>query len=165
MADFTPPVSAFPSVISHKLLNNLYMLAVESIVIAATNIDPTRRPSPFPARSHLPSFEFRFSNFGFLPLSPLPATLADTPSSKSFACHSYENTGGVSLPANNLSVPSLFQISPLSTSHSPLSPLESALTKSRGVWAPPLAVQSNRYPAHFCRLLHYTPAWTLLTAT
>src|SRR5713101_1923748 len=32
------------------------------------------------------------------PVSPLPATLTDTPSHKSFGCHSYENTGGVPTP-------------------------------------------------------------------
>ena len=31
------------------------------------------------------------------PVSPLPATLTDAPSRKSFPCHSYENMGGVSL--------------------------------------------------------------------
>jgi len=33
------------------------------------------------------------------PVSPFLATLTDTPSRKSFACHSYENTGGYIFPA------------------------------------------------------------------
>src|SRR6266849_8548114 len=99
-------------------------------MVTGTRPDPPRLFPPSPACSPLPNFEFRVSNFAFLPLSPFPATLTDTPSRKSFACHSYENTGGVCLPANNLSVPSLFQISPLATNHSPLSLLESALTDS-----------------------------------
>src|SRR5216684_1096059 len=121
-------------------------------MITATKPDPPRLFQPSPAYSPLPNFEFRVSNFAFLPLSlfpatltrnqqickktalvsAFPATLTDTPSRKSFPCHSYENMGGVCLPANNLSVPSLFQISPLATNHSPVSLLESALTKNIG---------------------------------
>src|SRR5713101_3864792 len=57
--------------------------------------------SPFPA-TRLPRAQSRGTrNQPFCrkttPVSPLPATLTDTPSCKSFACHSYENTGGVTL--------------------------------------------------------------------
>ena len=142
-------------------------------MVTGTRPDPPRLFQPSPAYSPLPNFEFRVSNFAFLPLSPFPATLTDTPSRKSFACHSYENTGGVCLPANNLSVPSLFQISPLATNHSPLSLLESALTdsssrksfrirsyeKHRGRGSLRLrAFWFLQHPPHFDRLLHYTPA-------
>ena len=110
-------------------------------MITATKPDPPRLFPPSPAYSPLPNFEFRVSNFAFLPLSPFPATLTrnqrfcrktppvspflatltDTPSRKSFPCHSYENMGGV---------PALVPASKSRRPRNPLTPLESALTDS-----------------------------------
>jgi len=55
------------------------------------------------------------------PVSPFLATLTDTPSRKSFPCHSYENMGGV---------PPLVPASKSRRPRNPLTPLESALTDS-----------------------------------
>src|SRR5713101_1220475 len=55
------------------------------------------------------------------PVSPLLATLTDTPSRKSFPCRSYENIGGV---------PPLVPASKSRRPRNPLTPLESALTDS-----------------------------------
>ncbi len=110
-------------------------------MITATKPDPPRLFPPSPAYSPLPNFEFRVSNFAFLPLSPFPATLTrnqhfcrktasvsplfatltDAPSRKSFPCHSCENMGGV---------PSLVPASTSRRPRNPLTPLESALTDS-----------------------------------
>ena len=112
-------------------------------MITATKPDLPRLFPPSPAYSPLPNFEFRVSNFAFLPLSPFPATLTrnqrfcrktppvspflatltDTPSRKSFPCHSYENMGGV---------PPLVPASKSRRPRNPLTPLESALTKNIG---------------------------------
>src|SRR5229473_2735842 len=112
-------------------------------MITATKPDPPRLFPPSPAYSPLPNFEFRVYNFAFLPLSPFPATLTrnqhfcrktppvspllvtltDTPSRKSFPCHSYENMGGV---------PPLVPASASRRPRDPLTPLESALTKNIG---------------------------------
>src|SRR5713226_6937966 len=110
-------------------------------MLTATKPDPPRLFQPSPACSPLPNFEFRVSNFAFLPLSPFPATLTrnqhfcrktasvsplfatltDAPSRKSFPCHSCENMGGV---------PSLVPASTSRRPRNPLTPLESALTDS-----------------------------------
>jgi len=110
-------------------------------MVTATKHDPPRLFPPSPACSPLPNFEFRVSNFAFLPLSPFPATLTrnqrfcrktasvsplfatltDTPSRKSFPCHSCENMGGV---------PPLVPASASRRPRNPLTPLESALTDS-----------------------------------
>src|SRR5713226_7549460 len=110
-------------------------------MLTATKPDPPRLFQPSPACSPLPNFEFRVSNFAFLPLSPFPATLTrnqhfcrktasvsplfatltDTPSRKSFPCHSCENMGGV---------PPLVPASTSRRPRNPLTPLESALTDS-----------------------------------
>src|SRR5713226_142168 len=110
-------------------------------MITATKPDPPRLFPPSPAYSPLPNFAFRVSNFAFLPLSPFPATLTrtqrfcrktapvspflatltDTPSRKSFPCHSYKNMGGV---------PALVPASTSRRPRNPLTPLESALTDS-----------------------------------
>ncbi len=115
-------------------------------------VSPTRSPAPLPGNTppppspgHFPppNFEFRVSTLAICPLSPFPATLTrnqpfcektssvsplfatltDTPSRKSFPCHSYENMGGV---------PPLVPASTSRRPRDPLTPLESALTKNIG---------------------------------
>ena len=113
-------------------------------------VSPTRSPAPRPGNTppppspgHFPppNFEFRVSTLAICPLSPFPATLTrkqpfcektpsvsslfatltDTPSRKSFPCHSCENMGGV---------PPLVPASKIRRPRNPLTPLESALTDS-----------------------------------
>ena len=136
-----PFLSPFPSMICENGLDNLDIPAVIYLVIVGKKPDQCHPLPSSPAHLPLPIFEFRLSNFGIWPLSPflatltrnqrfcrktppvspLFATLTDTPSRKSFPCHSYENMGGV---------PPLVPPSASRRPRNPLTPLESALTDS-----------------------------------